>query len=139
MPVHEAGEHEGQPYYTMELLEGGSLAQKFAVAPLTARAAVELVGTLARAVQFAHEHGFVHRDLKPANVLLSSVGVPKISDFGLAKQFAGDANTPGAERRTESGAILGTPGYMGAGAAGVRRGGRPGGRRVCATPSCRGR
>jgi tetratricopeptide (TPR) repeat protein len=63
-------------------------------------------------VHFAHEHGILHRDLKPANVLLSGDGVPKISDFGLAKQFAGAADTPEAECRTESGAIVGTPGYM---------------------------
>src|SRR5262249_7036488 len=65
VPIYEAGEHDGQPYYTMEHLEGGSLAQKLAVASMPARAAAELVQTLARAVHFAHEHGVVHRDLKP--------------------------------------------------------------------------
>jgi WD40 repeat protein len=123
VPVYEVGEHQGHPYFTMELMEGGSLAGKLAVAPLTARAAAELVRTLAGAVHFAHERGFIHRDLKPANVLLSfsrkdrgpgglGGAIPKISDFGLAKHILGEGDTEEPACRTESGAILGTPGYM---------------------------
>jgi tetratricopeptide (TPR) repeat protein len=62
------------------------------------------VEKLARAVHYAHEHGVVHRDLKPANVLFTENGVPKITDFGLAKQEREDL--------TSSGAVLGTPSYM---------------------------
>lgn len=130
VPVHEVGEHEGRPYYTMEYLDGGSLTQKLAAAPLAPRAAADLALVLARTVQFAHERGIVHRDLKPANVLLASGGceppgsllsggshpplawVPKIADFGLAKQFDNESGEQGTPYRTESGAILGTPGYM---------------------------
>jgi tetratricopeptide (TPR) repeat protein len=110
--VYEAGEHDGRPYYAMELVEGGSLAEQLAAAPLPAPAAARLVQTLARAVQHAHDKGVVHRDLKPSNVLLTDDGTPKITDFGLAKQLEGEAEVcPGAPR-TESGVILGTPGYM---------------------------
>src|SRR5262249_48935781 len=110
--VYDTGEHEGRPYFTMEHLDGGSLAQRLAVAPLAAPAAAELVEVLARAVPFAHEQGIVHRDLKPANVLLAADGTPKITDFGLAKQLEGETATPAGAYRTESGTILGTPAYM---------------------------
>ncbi len=110
--VHEVGEHQGRPYFTMEYLEGGTLAQKLAAAPLPARAAAEVVEALARAVHFAHGRGFIHRDLKPANVLLKADGTPKISDFGLAKQLDSDTEDPTRPYRTASGAIVGTPAYM---------------------------
>src|SRR5262249_50565871 len=82
--VYDVGDLAGLPYFTMELLEGGSLAQKLAGVPQPARKAAALVRKLARAVQVAHHGGIVHRDLKPANILLAADGTPKISDFGLA-------------------------------------------------------
>jgi hypothetical protein len=102
----------------MEYVAGGSLADKLAAAPLAAPAAARLVRTLAGAMQHAHEHGIVHRDLKPSNILLAaSTGppaewLPKVTDFGLAKQLDGEADDCSGAARTESGAILGTPGYM---------------------------
>jgi serine/threonine-protein kinase len=122
--VYEVGEHKGRPYYAMEFLDGGSLGQKLAVAPLPARAAAQLLETLAGAMQHAHDKGIIHRDLKPSNILLTAGGVPKISDFGLAKQLAGPDESA-AEFRTESGAILGTPGYMAPEQAGVGGAVRP--------------
>jgi serine/threonine-protein kinase len=104
--VHEVGTHAGRPYFTMEYVAGGSLAARLAAAPLAPREAAELLRTLAEAVQFAHGQGVVHRDLKPANVLLTADGTPKISDFGLAKRIEA------GEGLTQTGAILGTPGYM---------------------------
>src|SRR5207237_861770 len=67
---------------------------------------------LARAMHYAHENGIIHRDLKPANVLLTHDGIPKIGDFGLAKQFAHPTRPAGATSQTVSGTILGTPSYM---------------------------
>src|SRR5262249_12718272 len=104
--VHDAGESAGRPYFTMECVEGGSLSRKLAGKPQPPRRAAELVAVLASAVQFAHQSGFVHRDLKPANVLLTTEGVPKITDFGLARSIdAGAKITPSAD-------FLGTPSYM---------------------------
>jgi eukaryotic-like serine/threonine-protein kinase len=106
VPVYDSGEWDGQPYFAMEFVDGGTLDRKLGGLPRPAREAVTVVETLARAVHFAHQHGVVHRDLKPGNVLLTSDGTPKISDFGLAKLLEGDAG----QARSE--AVMGTPPYM---------------------------
>jgi formylglycine-generating enzyme required for sulfatase activity len=104
--VHEFGEEDGRPFFSMELVEGGSLAQKLAAGPLPSRQAAELIAVLARAIHHAHQRGIVHRDLKPHNVLLKKDGTPKITDFGLAKILIG------GPARTATGDVLGTPSYM---------------------------
>jgi tetratricopeptide (TPR) repeat protein len=103
--VHEIGECDGLPFFSLEFCPGGNLAQKLDQKPLLPREAAALVETLARAMQAAHTKGVLHRDLKPANVLLTEDGTPKIGDFGLARKLdeAG---------QTASGAVLGTPSYM---------------------------
>jgi serine/threonine-protein kinase len=104
--IYGFGELDGLPYFSMEYVAGGNLAQKLAAGPLSARRAAELVLALARAMQAAHERQIIHRDLKPANILLTPDGIPKVSDFGLAKLL--DAE----EGLTQSETVLGTASYM---------------------------
>src|SRR4029077_17001664 len=104
--VYDVGDFDGRPYFTMELLDGGSLSQALAGTPQPARQAVALVATLAEAIQVAHRGGIVHRDLKPANSLLTADGTPKVADCGLARPFEGEPAL------SLSGARIGTPSYM---------------------------
>jgi WD40 repeat protein len=104
--VYEIGEHDGLPFFSLELCSGGNLNRKLAGTPIEPDEAAKLVRTLSVAMQAAHEANIIHRDLKPANVLLTADGTPKITDFGLAKKLdAGDSPTA-------TGALMGTPNYM---------------------------
>lgn len=105
--VYEIGEDDGRPYFSLEFVEGASLAHKVAGKPQTPRHAAEIIHVLAQAMAAAHARGIVHRDLKPANILVSREGTLKITDFGLAKRLE---NEDGGQ--TRSGSILGTPDYM---------------------------
>jgi len=106
--VFDSGTHEERAYIVQEYVAGGSLERMLARKPQAAMPAAELVATLARAVAHAHAQKIVHRDLKPSNVLLTEERVPKISDFGLAKQIDVEMDS----RQTRSGTILGSPSYM---------------------------
>jgi serine/threonine protein kinase len=130
--IHEVGEQDSQPFLALEFVEGCNLSQALTSTPLPPRQGAELIEKLARAIHYAHQRGIVHRDLKPANILLqkvdgsrhpvagtentdawhtdcclwSTVYSPKITDFGLAKRLDAGAG------QTQSGTVLGTPGYM---------------------------
>ena len=104
--IFEVGEHDGHPFYSMQFIEGTTLAKRLAQGPLPPREAAELLAKVAEAVQAAHVRGVLHHDLKPSNILIDAAGEPRVSDFGLAKRLEGSDSV------THTGAILGTPCYM---------------------------
>ena len=104
--VYDVGDHHGQPYMAMELIDGGSLAAKLDGKPQNPRFSAQTAETLCRAMAVAHQFNVVHRDLKPHNILLTRDGQPKITDFGLAKDM------DRLSSNTRAGSILGTPSYM---------------------------
>jgi len=118
VPVYEVGEHDGQPWFSMQFVEGTTLSQRLANGPMTAEDAVRLLLPVVEAINSAHRAGVLHRDLKPSNILITHAGEPFVTDFGLAKRVpasddslmirggSADANL------TQSGAILGTPSWM---------------------------
>jgi serine/threonine-protein kinase len=106
VPVYEIGEHDGQRYFTMKLVKGGSLTEHIPTFMTNPRGAATLLAETAEAMHHAHMRGILHRDLKPANILVDPEGRPHVTDFGLAKRVEGDAEM------TQSGQILGTPAYM---------------------------
>jgi serine/threonine-protein kinase len=112
VPIYEVGEHENWAYFALEFVSGGSLARHLAGRPQPAGASAQLVEVLARTMAYTHERGILHRDLKPANVLLTADGIPKISDFGLAKHLETEPETAAPRNQTQTGELLGTPSYM---------------------------
>jgi serine/threonine protein kinase len=125
LPIYEIGEHLGQQYFSMKLIDGGSLADTIRGKAISEQQAAELLVKVARAIHHAHQRGILHRDLKPANILLARAEdngfietkpneshlslsdlTPYVTDFGLAKKVEGDSAL------THTGTILGTPSYM---------------------------
>jgi serine/threonine-protein kinase len=118
VPIYEVGEHQGQHYFSMKWMEGGSLARQIADGRWPTdgsrqREAAHLLATVARAVEHAHQRGLLHRDLKPGNILFDREGRAYVSDFGLSKRLGGEpgASAAGAAL-TVTGTIVGTPSYM---------------------------
>jgi len=106
LPVYEVGEHEGLPYYSMKLAEGGNLAQR--VPSLHGRYGeiVDLLVPIARAVAYGHARGVLHRDLKPSNIVIDAAGHCLLTDFGLARRMQVDSTLTGVD------ALIGTPRYV---------------------------
>ncbi|MFN0078038.1 MAG: serine/threonine-protein kinase, partial [Prosthecobacter sp.] len=106
VPIYEVGAHEGQPYFSMKLVEGGTLQFRIAEYQADPRKAAALMVKVARAVQHAHAKGILHRDLKPGNILIDAAGEPHITDFGLARKIGMESGL------TMTGMAMGTPHYM---------------------------
>lgn len=104
--IHEVGDHDGQHYFSMDYVEGQSLAELVRDKPLAARLAGRHLKTIAEAIHYAHKRGTLHRDLKPSNVLIDLFEQPHVTDFGLAKRLQGTS------RLTVAGQVLGSPNYM---------------------------
>ncbi|MBI2805861.1 MAG: serine/threonine protein kinase [Planctomycetes bacterium] len=104
--IYEIGECNGLPYFSMEYVPGSNLAAWVKESLLSDMEAAQLIEVVARAMHYTHGQHIVHRDLKPANILRTQGGLPKVADFGLAKDLSDDSGG------TRTGAILGTPSYM---------------------------
>lgn len=104
--VYQCGEVDGHRFFSMDLVDGTDLSRMTKDGPLDAKLAATYVRDVARAIQYAHEHGVLHRDLKPANILVDRKGLVRITDFGLAKVLGKESGL------TATGAALGTPSYM---------------------------
>jgi WD40 repeat protein/tRNA A-37 threonylcarbamoyl transferase component Bud32 len=112
VPIYEVGASAEGLFFSMKLMEGGSLADHLSRYAREPRAAVRLLLTVAQAVHHAHQRGVLHRDLKPSNILLDAEGQPHVTDFGLAKRLHESGAVGSEESLTLPGAIVGTPGYM---------------------------
>ncbi len=106
VPIYEIGEHDGACFFSMELIEGGQLDALVRREPLPLRRAAEIVASLARTLEHAHERGILHRDIKPGNILLDAEGEPHLADFGLARLVEMESTV------TRTLDVLGTPSYM---------------------------
>ena len=119
VPVYEVGEHNGQPWFSMQFIEGTTLSQRLMSGPMKPREAAALLVPIVEAIGAAHRAGVLHRDLKPSNILIAVDGTPFVTDFGLAKRVNVEAESMASgsmgsdlTNLTQSGAILGTPAWM---------------------------
>jgi len=106
VPIHDIGEHDGCCYFSMNLIEGRRLDEVLAGEPMSTHRAAQLITTLARTIQYAHENGVLHRDIKPGNILIDAHGEPHLTDFGLARLVEMESTV------TQTSELLGTPSYM---------------------------
>jgi len=114
--IYEISEHEGQPFFSMEYIQGTDLADLVREQPLEPKRAARYLKAIAEAIHYAHERGILHRDLKPSNVLIDAFDQPRVTDFGLAKRLTEDSQV------TTTGQLLGSPQYLPPEQLSVRRG-----------------
>ena len=121
--IHEVGLHEGLHYFSMDYVEGQSLAELADDQPMPPERAARYVCLVAEAIHYAHQRGILHRDLKPSNIVVDALDQPRITDFGLAKRL--DASQPSSlnPQLTLTGQVLGAPSYMPPEQAAGKRGG----------------
>jgi len=119
VPVYEVGEHNGQPWFSMQFIKGKTLSERLMNGPMSPREAVALLIPIVEAIGAAHRAGVLHRDLKPSNIIIATDGTPFVTDFGLAKRvnveersMALGGMSSEVASLTQSGAILGTPAWM---------------------------
>ena len=117
--IYGLDESDGRQALVLELVEGVTLAERIARGPLPVREALTLARQMATALEAAHDKGIVHRDLKPANIKVTTAGVVKVLDFGLAKTAAAEraaaetvSSSSTADGWTRVGAVMGTAAYM---------------------------
>ena len=110
--IHDIGEHEGEPFIAMELLEGMTLSHRIGGRAMAAGQLAKLGGQVAEALQAAHAKGIVHRDIKPANIFVTPQDQAKVLDFGLAKQLQPVTEQTASANLTEKGLAAGTLPYM---------------------------
>ncbi|MDR0361497.1 MAG: protein kinase [Planctomycetota bacterium] len=108
--IHDFSVHQGQPYFTMDFINGQPLDRLIEKGPLNTRRAVVVIEAVARAIDYAHSEGIIHRDLKPANIIVDRDGRPMITDFGLAIDLSGESER--LQRMTTAGSIMGTIPYI---------------------------
>jgi Protein kinase domain len=106
VPVYDVGEDDGQPYFVMRYMNGGSLSERIKAKVMTVDEAVKILAQLAPGMDEAHSKGIIHRDLKPSNILFDNKSIPYISDFGIAKLSQAQSGS------MTGSAIIGTPAYM---------------------------
>jgi len=105
VPVYDVGDEDGQPYFVMRLMTGGSLAGMISKGKIPLEETAIIVSKIAQGLAYAHKKGIIHRDLKPDNILFDDNGDPVISDFGVARLTESTSNLTGS-------GVIGTPAYM---------------------------
>jgi pimeloyl-ACP methyl ester carboxylesterase len=110
--IHDVGEHDGTPYLALELLAGETLRARLRRGPVDDASALAIARQILAALAAAHDRGIVHRDLKPENLFLTTDGVLKVLDFGLAKRLVGLGGLVPGEAPTLAGVLVGTAAYM---------------------------